>query len=159
MGSVPVKLGRPGSFQKDSGKANSGGPPEVVEQLTLLENVQESTTTPNLIKTQSFMPGPTETLSVSVEPGSELITIVDGRGGVLSAPADFTFDRSSWVVTFGSPFFGVVKYRVPSDGRFSFMLLSGFEYWIQIGQNTLRRHFTVPAGAQSFDVSSLATPA
>lgn len=158
MANLPVQFGTTDPMLQMWAIANSGGVAEAgVEPLVMLESTATTYTPPETVATQAVAANSPQK-TVTLPAGAILISVTDGRGFALSSPSAFSYDRTAWIVTFTTPFYGVIKYKLPSTGRFAAYLMSGREYWIQLGKTGTRRTFVIPPGVSAFDVSRLDRP-
>jgi hypothetical protein len=110
-------------------------------------------TPPDSVKTLSGYPS-SPLLTDLLPIGSEIISVTDGFGETY-APPFFSYIPTTGALTFTQPFVGLVRYRVPSDGKFSVALAPAKSYWIQIGPKAIRIPFHIYGGIAAFDVGSV----
>ena len=152
MGGLPVKIGISNAPQPVSAPPNVI-PAEAEQALLVAGGTQELTTSMAVIKTMSAYPG-APVSSMSLGAGSELLEVIDGYDRALRA-TQFGYNQTTGVLTFSVPFTGIVKYRVPSDGKFEAVMIPGSAYWVQVGEAALHFPFDLYGGITDFDVGEV----
>lgn len=155
MASLPVKIGVSNGPQPVSAASNVI-PAASAELLLVADSVQRLTTTASMLKTMSAYPG-AEVSTMALGAGSELLEVIDGYDRSLKS-SQFTYDQATGALDFTAPFAGIVKYRVPSDGKFEAVMIPGIAYWVQVGEAAMRFPFDLYGGITSFDVGEVMYP-
>lgn len=152
-GSVSVLFGVEQNFISEFAPRSGGFNTDAAALQVKMESQVTARTAPDLVLTKSAYPGASGT-SLALEPGAFLAEVRDGNGDALGRQK-YNYDPVTGVITFASPFVGIVKYRVATTGVFSINLKTGCDYWVQVGNATLRRAFALPEGTDVMDIGEL----
>lgn len=155
MANLPVRIGISNAPQPASAPPNVI-PSESAQALLIAGDVQELATSMAVLKTVSAYPDAAVS-SMSLGAGSELLEAIDGYDRALRA-TQFSYNQTTGTLSFSAPFTGIVKYRVPSDGKFEAVMIPGNAYWVQVGETALRFPFDLYGGIAAFDVGEVMLP-
>jgi hypothetical protein len=129
-------------------------PPAPLTSGLIVESTYETSTERDLDLTISVYPA-SPSMTITLPNSSELRSVVNGYGGELKLNTDFTYNTATRTLSFVQPFVGIVNYRKKSAGAFSVDLPQNHCFWVQFGDQKLRKPFAVESGAVNLDMGYL----